>query len=64
MPSFRMSADNYKKWGHNFLKFVAPTLAVFFAQLAVGVNWKPAVLVALLALYQSLSDYFGKMSKN
>jgi hypothetical protein len=52
---------NKKKWFKNLLKFVAPTMALFFGQLAVGVDWKPASGVALLAFYQGLSDYLSKL---
>ena len=58
----RLNEENLKKWGKNFLKFVAPTLAIFIGQLAIGVNFKVALPVALLALYQSISDYFGKLN--
>lgn len=56
-----LNSENLEKWGKNFLKFVAPTLAIFFGQLAIGVSFKVALPVALLALYQSISDYFGKL---
>ena len=49
-----------EKFGKNLLKFTAPVLAIFFAQLATGVNWKAAGAVALYALYALLSDYFSK----
>ena len=61
-PARTLIAQDWQKLFKNFLKFVAPTLAIFFAQLAIGVNWKAAGLVALLALYQSLSDLFSKWS--
>ena len=57
----RLNQENFKKWIKNFFRFVAPTLAIFFAQLAGGVELKFAIPVALFALYQSLSDYFGKL---
>jgi len=47
----------------NTLRFTAPTLAVFFGQLAIGVDWKPASAVALLALYGNLADYFKKLNQ-
>jgi hypothetical protein len=59
----KLTAEQRKKWLMNGLKFVAPTLAIFFGQLATGVEWKLALPVALLALYQSVSDYFGKLGK-
>lgn len=59
-PARHLSPEDKERWVKNFLKFVAPTLAIFFAQLAMGVDYRPAALVALLALYQSLSDLFNK----
>lgn len=44
----------------NVLKFTAPALAVFFGQLAAGVELKIAVSVAALALYGLLQDLFSK----
>lgn len=55
-----LNKADYIAWGKNFLKFVAPTLAIFFGQLAVGVEWEKALPVALLAFYQSAADLFGK----
>lgn len=64
MPNLIMrNKDQLKKWGKNLLKFTAPTLVVFFAQLATGVEWEAAFLVALLALYGALADYFKKLSE-
>ena len=48
--------------GKNILKFSAPALAVFFAQLTLGVDLKAASLVALYVLYGLLSDYFKKLN--
>jgi len=45
----------------NLLKFTAPVLAIFFAQLGMGVDIKAAGLVALFALYGILADYFKKL---
>ena len=58
-----LNKENLNKWLTNGLKFVAPTLAVFFGQLAMGVSWQLAWPIALLAFYQSLMDYFGKLDK-
>ena len=58
----KMNKADYKKWGMNFLKFVAPTLAIFFGQLAVGVKFEYALPLALFALYQSLADFFSKLN--
>lgn len=59
--NLKLKKDQYQKWVGNLAKFTAPALAVFFGQLATGVNWKPASLVALLALYGALADYFKKL---
>lgn len=50
-------------WSKNLLKFTAPGLAVFFSQLAMGVDLKAAGLVALLVMYGALSDLFKKYSE-
>ena len=52
-----------KLWGINLLKFVAPTLVIFFSLLAQGVEADKALPVAGLALYQALLDLFNKWSK-
>ena len=61
-PKWKVNSADLKAWGINFLKFVAPTLAIFFGQLALKVEWKAAALVALLAFYQSMADILGKLS--
>ena len=58
---YRLDSDQAKRWGLNLLKFTAPAIAVFFAQLALDVEPKVALLVALLALYGAISDYFKKL---
>lgn len=62
-PAYYLSTVDWKAWGINLLKFTAPFLSVFFAQLALGVNWKVAGMVAMVALYAALSDLFGKYKK-
>jgi len=57
----RLTNTQFKKWGTNLLKFTAPALAIFFGQLAIKVDFKAASLVALLALYGALADYFKKL---
>lgn len=59
-----LNAKALKLWGINLLKFVAPTLVIFFSLLAQGVEVDKAMPVAVLALYQALSDLFGKWSKD
>lgn len=61
-PKGKLNKEDLKKWGLNFLLFVAPTLSIFFGQLAIGVNWKLALPVALLALWQTLADFFKKLN--
>ncbi len=51
---------DWGKIGKNLVVFTAPSLAVFFAQLALKVEWKVAGLVALLTLYGALADFFKK----
>jgi hypothetical protein len=60
----RLSKEQWTKFAWNLLKFTAPTLAVFFGQLASGIDHKVAGMVAVLALYGLLSDYFSKMQKS
>lgn len=56
----QMTPEDWEKWKANFWKYVAPTLSIFFGQLALGVDWRAAGMVAMFAIYQSLSDYLGK----
>lgn len=60
----RLNQDEFRKYLINTVRFTAPTLAVFFGQLALKVDWKAAGLVALLTLYTNLSDYFKKLEKS
>lgn len=59
-PVNGMNKADWMRWGQNLLKFVAPTLGVFFGLIATGVDPNKAVLVAILGLYQALSDLFNK----
>jgi len=61
--SGKLNKIEIKKYLTNTLLFTAPSLAVFFGQLAIGVNWKAASLVALLTLYTNLSDFFKKLKQ-
>lgn len=61
-PKGKLNVEDLKGIGINVLKFTAPALGVFFAQLAVGVDWKAATLVALLALYGLLADFFKTLN--
>jgi len=57
---YNVSKEDWKSWGMNLLKFTAPMLAVFFYQLANGVELKQAGMVALVALYGALANLFSK----
>lgn len=55
-----MIKADWNVWAINLLKFTAPTLAVFFGQLAAGVKCEIALPIALLALYGAVADWFKK----
>lgn len=59
----KMNRDEWKAWGMNFIKFVAPTLAVFFSLLHQGLPLEKVWPVALIAFYQSLEDFFTKLNQ-
>lgn len=61
MNKYLLDKEQLNKWLKNLLKFTAPVLAIFFAQMAMGVEWKAAGLLALYALYALLADYFKKL---
>jgi len=56
-----MTRKNKEKFLKNLLKFTAPGLAIFFAQLALGKDWRVALATAVLVLYGATSDYFSKV---
>ena len=56
-----MTTVQRDKFLKNLLKFTAPILAIFFAQLAAGVDFRAALLVATYALYAASSDLFNKI---
>lgn len=58
-----LPAEQWRAWAKNLLKFTAPFLAVFFAQLALGVEPKAAALVALVSFYAVLADLFKKVNE-
>lgn len=60
-PSGKLNKEDLKRWGWNLLVFTAPALAIFFGQLAAGVDWKIAGGVALLAFYGALADILKKL---
>ena len=59
---WELNSADWSKIGKNTIKFVAPTLAIFFSLLSQGVSIEKAWPVALLALWQSSADIFGKLS--
>ena len=59
-PAYSFIGLDWQKYGMNLLIFVAPTMVIFFSQLAMGVEWKLALPVALLAFWQSMADLFKK----
>ena len=61
-PSGKLNKEDLKSLSINLVKFAAPGISVFFAQLAMKVDIKAAALVALLVLYGSLSDFFSKLN--
>ncbi|MBI5357208.1 hypothetical protein HZB78_06390 [Candidatus Collierbacteria bacterium] len=61
-PKNSLNKEDLKKWGLNFIKFVAPTLVIFFSLLAQGVGFDKVWPVVVLATYQSLADLFGKFT--
>lgn len=61
-PAGQLNKEDLLKIGKNIVLFTAPALAVFFGQLAAGVNWKIASGVALLALWGILADLFKKLN--
>lgn len=61
-PKGKLNKADLTKWGMNFLKFVAPTLVIFFSLLGQGVEISKAWPVAALAFYQSLSDILTKLN--
>ena len=59
-PANNLSLAELKKFGADFIIFIAPVLVVFFTQLSLGVDWKVAGSVAGIALYQSLANLFKR----
>jgi len=60
-PVGQLNSKDIKKIALNALMFSAPALAVFFAQLQLGVEFKDALLVAGLTLWGLLADFFKKL---
>jgi hypothetical protein len=60
-PVGQVNSEDLKKVLRNAVVFSAPALAVFFAQLQMGVELKEAALVAALVLYGIFADFFKKL---
>lgn len=58
-----LNKEELKKYLINTLKFTAPGLAVFFGQLALGVDWRASALTASFVFYTNLSDLFKKFGQ-
>jgi hypothetical protein len=63
-PKGKLNREDLETLFDNVLKFSGPTLALFFAQLAMGVEFKKAWPIALFSLYQAISDFFSKLNAN
>jgi len=61
-PRGKLNKADLRKLGVNILKFTAPALAAFFGQLALGVEWKPALLFASYIFYALLQDFLSKLN--
>jgi len=61
-PKNELIPQDVKKFWVNLLKFTAPIVAIFFAQLQMGTSREAAALVALYAFYGMLADLFSKWS--
>jgi len=62
IQKYQLSEEQLESWLKNLLKFTAPILGIFFAQLAMGVEFEAAGFVALYAFYALLADYFKKLN--
>lgn len=60
MGGINMTQTQKEKWIRNLWMFSAPLLAIFFAQLGMGVAWKPALLVMAYASCTAVADYLKK----
>ena len=58
----KFTSDQRQALIDNLLKFTAPALAVFFGQMALGINWRASGIMALYILYAGFSDYFKKVN--
>jgi len=65
MESYKGTLNKEELRGYllNCLKFTAPGLTVLFAQLALGIDLRAALLTASFVFYANLSDLFKKISQ-
>ncbi|HDY90009.1 MAG TPA: hypothetical protein ENH82_18050 [bacterium] len=61
-PKRQLTHEDYRAIVINTLKFTVPAIALFFGQLAGGVETKKAFGIALLALYGLIADILKKWS--
>lgn len=58
----QFTREDFIAWSRNILLFSAPALAIYFGQLAAGVDYRIAGGVALLAFWGAIADFFKKYS--
>lgn len=56
-------SERRQKFFRNLIKFSAPGISVFFAQLALGAELKVAGLTALFVFWGLLADFFKKIGE-
>lgn len=61
--SGQLNKTEWKQYLINCLKFTAPGLAVFFSQLALGIDWRASALTASFVLYANISDFLTKLNQ-
>ena len=59
-----MTKDQIKRIAKNALIFTSPIIAAYFGQLALGVSFRDALPVALVAAYGVVADIFRKYGEN
>lgn len=59
-----LSDDQKAALMRNFVRYVAPSLGLFFGSLALQTDWKVSAGIGLLAFYQALSDFFSKLNSD
>jgi len=61
-PAGKLNTGDIDKLIKNFFLFTAPLFAIFFGQLAMGVEPRKAAWIVIFALYGILADFFKKLS--